>query len=608
MRRKITLLIFIFHFSLGSFAQDLEKVGKDLKNLKDAPKNLLKDKSVKITGLINTNTVYFNAFDQPQPLKPFNYVINGSLNVDLFGKIKMPVNFSFSNQSFNYQHPFNQKFRFRQPFNRLVLKPTYKGFTLHSGTVSLNFSPFTLAGHRFNGVGLEYKPQKGPIYFGLMYGNLQKAVRVDTSQQVGNNLPSFQRKSMGAQLGYKKDQTQAEIILFNAYDRINSLPYNLDFLQISPQANTVGSFKFAQLFNKKLLLNTEIAVSGLSTDVRAGVGLRENTFTNTFGGLLSTNASTTYKKAIKALLNYKGKTFTSGLEYSRIDPGYRTLGGYFFNNDLETYATNIATQAMQGKLSIMANIGLQKDNLDGQKFQTTQRWVGATNLTFNPNEKTNITASYSNFSSYSNLRSVYDYLTQITPYNALDTLDYRQINQSVMFNLNQILPSKSENLNKNMALNLAYQMGSDQQGGQNIGTNILNATFNYGQINKTKKLTFSSAFNLSRNQLPNFNDLMWGPSLMVGKKYLDDALMLKTGLTYSNVISNGRHSVDLLNLNGGCTYTIQKKHNFNLMLIYMNRKASNLERIPVKSLSEFTATLGYSYSFSLLDTSKKVKY
>ena len=156
MKKHLLTWSLLFITCFGSFSQDLEKLNlKDLKK-KLSPKEFLK-KGIKVSGSISGNHVFYTATGIPNRAVPIDILYQGNLNVSLFGKVNMPVSFSLSNQNINFKSLFDQRYNFAQPFNRFVLKPTYKGFTLQVGTCALNFSPLTLAGHRYDGVGLEYK-------------------------------------------------------------------------------------------------------------------------------------------------------------------------------------------------------------------------------------------------------------------------------------------------------------------------------------------------------------------------------------------------------------------------------------------------------------------
>lgn len=616
MKKIVTLLNILVFVVIGlqkSHAQDLEK----LKNFR--VKDLFNG-GIKVNGGITANHTYYNAWGIAERQVPLNFLYSGNLTLDILGKIKMPVQFSFSNQNVQFAHPFDKRYRFTQPFNRLVLKPTYKGWTLHIGTCALNFSPYTLAAHRYDGIGVEYKPKskgatKAQFYGSLMLGNLKKATRLDTAFKVRNNQPSFKRFGIGVMLGIKKEKDAAELIFFTAKDQYSSLPYSLDAQHIFPQANVATSLKLKKGIGKQLSIHSEIALSGMTTDLRATEGARQKTFINSYAGLLPLNASTTYSKAICLGLDYKGKGFITGLEYNRVDPEYRTLGAYYFTNNLENITAKIATQLQKGKISINGNVGLQRDNLNKDKLQTLSRFVGMANVILQPSEKTTLNFSYSNFLSYSNLRSSFEYLTQITPYDALDTLNFRQINQNITAIMNFTLPSVSEDISKNLAINLIYQNGNDQQGKQNNSSKLYNLSANYGYGINSQKLNLAGAMNVSKNEVANFNDLMWGPSLTVSKGFANE-LNVMLGLMYSTSLAQGtttgRNTANnILSGRLGLTYAIKQKHQLTFNIIYLNKQnmvnAQKPEGYSPPSFQELTATLAYAYRFTHAFSSTKVK-
>lgn len=110
--------------------------------------------------------------------------------------------------------------------------------------------------------------------------------------------------------------------------------------------------------------------------------------------------------------------------YERIDLEYRTLGAYYFNNDLENITVNTTTALFQGKVSLGLNVGLQKNNLDKEKISSMQRMVGSANIGYAASERLNLNASYSNFQTFTNIRPQFEQQNQLTPYQNLDTLNF----------------------------------------------------------------------------------------------------------------------------------------------------------------------------------------
>lgn len=583
--------IFIKTLLVGLFFQNLA--------LKAQIRNPVKGRSVSVTGMIGANHTYYSATGIPNRTLPLNFLYTGNLTANIFGKIRMPVSFSLSNQNINFSHPFDRNYRFAQPFNRLILKPTYKGLTFHLGTASMSFSPYTLAGHRFDGIGLEYKPGNKPFYIGAMAGNLQRAVRVDTAFVVRNNRPSYRRTGWGVMGGLRKKQDKIELIFFRAADKLNSLPYSLDQLNISPVENAVISIKAEKSLLKLWQIGGELAYSGITTDTRTPAKTDHSSFR--FFGTISPKTATDYLKAVKGFLNYRGKAYSAGIEYSRIDPGYRTLGAYYFNNDLETWSAKLASNLLQGKLTIAGNLGLQSDNVWKQKPKTLKRTVGSANVTFVPNDKININIGYSSFSSFSNLLSSYEYMTQATPYNYLDTLSFRQINSNLQGNISWGLPSKNEKHKHSFSLVSIIQRGGDQQGTQNSDNNLSNFSLDYHFEIPEKFFGATTSLYYSKASFGNMPDTRYGPSAGVNKAFGK----LKNNLNFIYTWGNMPGVKEkITNIRYGASYPLRDQHQLKFDVILLDRNVRSVER-SIPNFTELTVTLGYLYNFKLLD--KKIK-
>jgi hypothetical protein len=585
-KRIITsVLLLLAHSLCGQVKQEID-------NLKKA--------GIKVNGMVGANFTYYNTTGLENRNIPFNTLFTGSLTMDLFGKVKMPVAFSLSNQNINFSHPFNRSYRFAQPLNRLIMRPTYKGLTLHLGTASMNFSPYTLAGHRFDGVGVEYKPAKKPFYVAAMAGNLMRAVQIDEHNTIRNNMPSYKRTGWGVMTGYRKKLDKAEVIFFTAEDKINSLPYNLDSLNINPMENSVVSLKLEKGLFDKVTVGGEAAYSGITTDIRGARRISDRK--PDFLGTLAPNTTTEYLTSYKGFVNYNGKTFNLGGEYTRVPPGYRTLGAYFFTNDLETISGRYSSVFMQGKVTFSANLGVQRDNVEKQKLKTMSRWVGSANLVVVPAENMNFNVSYSSFSSFSNVQSSFAYLTQATPYNYLDTLAFRQINSNLQTAMSYQLPSDNENLTQSLSILGLFQRGEDQNGSEKAANNMTNANLDYTFELQKQKMNISAAFFYSDSYFGGMPNKQVGPSLVLGKtigKVNNQLNMMYTLGRMPDVKEK------IINLRYGLTYTLPDNHRIRLDAVLLDRKANSTERF-IPQFTEYTITLGYVYNFSVLNKQLKV--
>ena len=83
-----------------------------------------------------------------------------------------------------------------------------------------------------------------------------------------------------------------------------------------------------------LLRQAEAATSALTKDTRAEKTAHAHPLARS-GLLFTPRLSSAYYQAFKTSLDYQFERWIMGVAYERIDPGYRTLGAYYFNNDLE---------------------------------------------------------------------------------------------------------------------------------------------------------------------------------------------------------------------------------------------------------------------------------
>ena len=534
---------------------------------------------MKVSGGISANQIFYWADGIQNRRSPYSYFLTGNVNFNIY-ELNIPVSFTFSNQTISAQ----------QPFNQYSIHPTYKWVTGHIGYTSMTFSPYTLNGHIFLGAGADATPsEKWKI--SAMYGRLLRAVKPDTTN--GRNQPAFEQWGYGVKAHYGDKLKSLDLTMFRARDKISSLPYVPESLNVLPQENLVLSVGGGISFFQKFQLKYEIASSAITSDTRAEKASAGNVF-QSVGSLFTPRVSTSYYKAMKGAFNYNGKGFVVGVGYERIDPQYKTLGAYFFNNDLENITLNGNVALGGGKVNVGVSVGTQRDNLDNSKISTLRRSITSVNLSFVPTQRLNISTSYSNFLTYTNIRSLFLKINQLTPYDNLDTLNYTQLSQNANANINYIV-SASKEKRKSLNVNVSFMKASDTQANvpQNSGTTFLNLNTSYSINLVPSKLTISPAFNMSKSTSMGGNALTLGPSITIAKSSNNKKLR-------GSFTANGNQSfteskltsqIITLRLTGG--YTVQKKHNLNVSLVGLNRSGTGLS-----TFNEFTGTVGYAYSFS----------
>lgn len=541
-------------------------------------------------GGVSANTIFYNSNLRESRL-PFTYYFNGNLTFSLYG-FNVPLTFNYSNQGsdLGYKLPFN--------LNRLSIHPKYKWVTAHIGDVSMNFSPYTLGGHQFTGVGFDVTPNS-PFKVSVMAGRLLKATEDDDNDLT---IPAFKRFGYGVKAEYGRDRYKIGVTGFYAKDDINSLQVIPGEKDITPKENLALSIESSFNITESLSIFGEYATSVLTNDLRSDV-LPDNS--GVFNSLLQQKTSTESFHALKGGINYQIHKTVLGLGYERISPGYETLGAYFFNNDFENITFNASKPFFNDKVNLRLNVGFQRDDLENQKSNKTSRVVGSVNASIAATEKLNITGSYSNFQTYTNIRlNQFDIINDNTNLdNITDTLNYRQLSQAANLNINYFLKKTKEN-NQSLNFNYSFNDVANEQGGiVRIGnaSTFHNLNSSYSLSFPQKKMNMRLGGNLTLNTIGRDDAVTWGPMLNITKRFLEDKLNTGLGFYYSNSKNKGSSS-NIMNLRANLNYILLQKHNFTLSGVQLFRSSVN-----TPSLNELTVTFGYNYNFGLYNPKKKKK-
>ena len=570
--KKIVFLKVVF-FSLFSSSQNLEKIGKS--------------PLFKLSGGVAVNSVYY-AGDANR--EPFTYFLSGNVNLNISDVYNVPFSFSYSNSKFQTNNPFT--------FNRLSLHPSYKWVTAHIGDVSMTFSPYTLNGHQFTGLGFDLSP-KDKFKVSVMYGRLLKEREFD--EENINGEANYKRIGYGFNTSYKFDFATLGFIFFKASDDVNSLENSIPIeTEILPKDNTVISFNGDFNINKQINFKAEVALSALTEDTRV-VG--ESDHFASF--LVNSNPTTQYYKAFNLNFNYQVGKGAIGLGYERIDPNYKTLGGYFFNNDLENITVNASQTIFNDRLALSMNAGLQKDDLDDTKASQLNRLVMSFNAAYNASDKLNLTGSYSNFQSFTNIKDQFDFINGVNQIEEqLDQDNITQISQNANLNVNYNLedtPSIKQNLNFNLSYQDAVNKIADEIREEDNSA-FYNANTAYTLTYPETDLSVSGAINTSLSQLAESNTLILGPTVSATKGFFEKTLKVNSAVSYNETLTNGERQGQVANLRLGGRYVYKKQHNFSLNALFQFRNS-----ISSASSKNFTLTFGYNYSFGLFN-SKDIRF
>ena len=552
LRRILLLTALLLPEMKPSYAQNIEEVLA-----------FRKKKPFKISGSISARATLFSS--QPSEARQsFTYQLTGSVNLSLYELLNIPLSFNLNNYGANFSYPSLP--------NRLSLHPSYKWAKAHIGDVSMSFGPYTLNGHQFTGLGVELSPGKWQV--SAMAGRLLK--RVDADPNIPSLQVGYERWGYGLKTRYEGSTFALGGTVFAARDRDGRISFDIDALGIYPKGNIALGLEGSLSLIKDLKLSLEYGLSRMQQDLR------------------STEVS--YYHALKADVSYSFVGNTLGVGYERIDPGYATLGAYYFNNDYENLTLNYSRSFFDSKLSLALSGGLQRDDLMGQKQEHNKRFVGSAQVGFTPSEALSASVSLSSFQSYRNLKSSFDYINARTPYDNLDTLQFTQLSHSLDADISWRL-KQSEAQTQTLSATLSYQEAADRQGryiqpGQL--TRFMNLGTSYSLDLSALDLTLTGGFNVSNNYADRKAVLTLGPSLSLAKRFLKKQLSTGLSLSYNETQEAGHRLAQVYNLRATAGYRFWGKHGLNASVAYQGRKLLHAVSAP---RSSFTSELSYSYSF-----------
>ncbi|MCA0234429.1 MAG: hypothetical protein LCH91_28495 [Bacteroidetes bacterium] len=572
MRKLCTTSIVSFGLlcGFGSFGQTI-----DLGALKGG------SNKVKVSGGLNGNVVY--TASQAANIPPLSLFLSGNINVS-YRNFNLPLSVNYSNRKFTYSQPFS--------FNFVTFRPSYKWILAEIGTCFMSFSPYSLSGHQFQGVGLTLTPKRWSV--SAMYGRLFKATDGNPELQ---QLPIYRRMGMGIKTVYKSDHFTLGLSLFNAADKPTSLAHLSESLRPQPKENMVVGLEFSTMLFRKLEVSAAYHSSSLNADTNQpdsnGVAHQKSLS----GWLLNKSSMVQSYNSYRFGMNYNLSKSNGiiGIEYQKVDPDYMTLGGYYFVNDFENLTLKYYQSLWSGKVNLSGSLGLQQDDIARQKSSGQRRVVGMMNLMLSPSQRLNAGLTFSNFTSYSFVRTAFDEIRKLNPFEQLDTLNYRHINQNISVFVNYTL-SQTETRVQSININVSQMQSVAKQGdvvrvGQQSGFVNSDITYNYQLPQKAQSI--GVGVNTSFNAIGTQNSFSVGPLFHVQKGFLQNKLTTNTALSY--VYSKDatlETSAGAFNLRESAQYNWDKKNSLSANLGFTQVSGSTLA-----GRTYVSATVGYINRF-----------
>ena len=302
--------------------------------------------------------------------------------------------------------------------------------------------------------------------------------------------------------------------------------------------------------------------------------------------------------AYNAGINFIFTKASVGVRYEKVDPDYKTLGAYYFVNDMENITLNSSLNLFKGNVSIATSIGRQHDNLNQQKPKQSNQLVGSANVNAKVTPKLSLSGSYSNFTMFTNkLINPFDRINNPQLYeHPQDSINYRQVSQNTNANIAYAINEK-QNITLSYSFNDVVNKQNDivRRGGI---SRFHNAGAAYMVQFPESKLSLSPSFNYSYSIVAREKTEVMGPSLTVGKTFFEDKLNTTLLGNYSisqSATSKGSTANAQLNVN----FLPWKNHQFTLSALQSFRNAeSDTQNTSAQSTN---VSVGYTYHFEKVE-------
>ncbi|MCB0707641.1 MAG: hypothetical protein KDC34_20135 [Saprospiraceae bacterium] len=538
MRFQLFLLFISFGTSL---------LAQDLGNLKDK-------KPVQLHAGINLAVQAYQS-NLENPIQPgLSWYLTGSPVLEIYG-FSLPFYFLFSNQQRNIQ----------QPFNEFGVSPYYKWAKLHLGYFNPVYSPFTLAGKRILGTGVELNP--GKFRFAAAYGRFRKPIQYEntpgtsTTYLLPGSEPSYKQIGYSVKIGIGSERNFIDLIYLKGRDVPESNLFPSD-LEKAPEENAVIGLSHRITFTEWLSWSADLAVSAYTRDQFSEI-LPDTTIPaqKFISNIMLPRESSQVYSAAESKLTIGSRPFSISLKYRRIDPDYKSMGAYFFQTDLQSFSLAPRLILEDGKYVLSGSIGRQTDNLYGQKLATTKRIIGSVQLMLQPSPDFNLSAQYSNYG-----------LSQaaLNP-NLPDTVIIAQVSHQAL-----VSPrfSFGENLRQSINPSFSYYAltGLDASIGSIKSWNV---GISYGLQNRVQKWSQQFTLLFRSSQLTLGHLTTYGALWSIQKPFFDNRFNSSFQLAYYQNYQpeNPDEKGNLISLMGNVSYRLFKKHQIRLQYAFRRNKA-----------------------------------
>ena len=507
-----------------------------------------------------------NGIDRGYP--PFRWVLAGSLTPSFYG-IAVPLSFTISDQERS----------FMQPFNQFGISPSYKWATVHLGYRSMTMSRYTLAGNTFYGVGAELSP--GAFRLNGMYGRFQRAIEEDTTQSLA--VPTYERNGYALSMGYKSESGgNLELSYLSAADDTLSLHRPVTRGEVLPAENSALGITIGIPIIPELRFEAEGGASLFTRDMRAPeLDIDTNDIPDIVKSMHDINGTSTFTMAARTGLTLTLDNASLGVGYERIEPGFATLGAYYFTSDIENWTISPGVTLFDKSFRLNGSIGLQQDNLLDTRIATTSRVIGSGSLGWDISEALGLEMQFTNYTTGQKAGR--------QPIN--DSILVRNVTRSGSVAPRLLL--QGEEMSHSFVMVGGFQTYTDLniRGDRSANTDAINLGLNYSLSLIEQPISANGSINYSEATAAGTTTKMIGGSLGGNATIWDEQLSLGGTLAATSSVS-GESSGLVFSESASISFAPSE-----LDAISLNLNALQAGGEP--AYDELTATLSYRRSFSV---------
>lgn len=245
----------------------------------------------------------------------------------------------------------------RQSINRLAFSTSWRTGGIAVGDVSTSYTPYSLRGVTTRGGSIEQS--LGKLYVSATGGRSRRAVGFSRLEDFRGS--SYSQYLFGSRLGIgKPNGSHFHIIAVYGRDIAGSLP---DTTSLRPAENLTLTPSFSvSLLNGAVKIGGDVTGS-LFTEDQNAIGDLDSSLPEFIRPIVGINASSRGDLAANAEFALQQPTYGLTATFSRIQPGFKSLGVQQVRSDEQTIRIAPRFQLAQGRVAVSTSVARSENNL-----------------------------------------------------------------------------------------------------------------------------------------------------------------------------------------------------------------------------------------------------